>query len=98
MSECKLEPDCGENAMDEWIEDRYDEFIKGIKSILKKDSPFIHEVAAAIAWSNFQNDDCLAFLDAHNLNEENVMCYLHSVTDQYFDEVRELYINRNNYD
>ncbi len=70
-----LNLDLWDDYLDNWIDKNVGEFLDAVKSTLK-DETFLSEIAASLAWSHYNNQDCCEFFDEFGLSDEHALCYL----------------------
>ena len=84
--------DIYDNYLENWVDAHVKEFIGSVKSIVK-DETFLDEVAASLAWSHHNNEDCSKFFDHFGLDGDHALCYLDYTcpNDHYEYEISEAY-------
>lgn len=76
-----------------WVYESAQKFEKAIQSSLK-DNKFSADftMAMAVYYFNCTAYDSTAFFDAHELYYSDAVCYLHYITEKYYSEMEEAYL------
>jgi hypothetical protein len=75
-----------EEMKNRWADKKSSEFMEMIQSVLKNDE-FMEEIAESIAWSHYNDENCIKMFDSFGLQWHNALCYLGQLTNSYEDEI-----------
>ena len=75
--------------IEEWCFKNSNEFLRAFSDLISE-KKYVDEIALSIAHHAFEGERS-CFLDDNNLSDVQALCYLHTQTDSYYEDIREAY-------